>query len=80
MRTTIISDEHFLEMREIATKIWQEYSDEFGYVTEKLARINSFGNVQDNAMVFYRMFDWENQQKFRAMASDEVLQIIEENR
>lgn len=80
MKATIISDEHFLEMREIATKIWQEYSDEFGYVTEKLARINSFGNVQDNAMVFYRMFDWENQQKFRTMASDEVRQIIEENR
>lgn len=79
MKTTLISDEHFLEMREIATKIWQEYSDEFGYVTEKLARINSFGNVQDNAMVFYRMFDWENQQKFKSMASDEVLQIIKEN-
>ena len=79
MRTTIISDEHFLEMREIATKIWQGYSDEFGYVTEKLARINSFGNVQDNAMVFYRMFDWENQQTFKSMASDEVLQIIKEN-
>ena len=79
MKTIIISDEHFLEMREIATKIWQEYSDEFGYVTEKLARINSFGNVQDNAMVFYRMFDWENQQRFKSMASGEVLEIIKEN-
>ena len=76
METRIISDEHFHEMRRIATDIWQGYSDEFGYVTGKLDYINSFGNIGDNALIFYRMFDWQNQQKFRAAASDEVLQII----
>jgi hypothetical protein len=57
------SIEIFNEMRAAATQIWNTYDNQFGYVTEKLNRINSLENIQDNAMVFYRIFDWENQAK-----------------
>lgn len=73
------SQEIFNEMKQIATDIWNTYDNQFGYVTEKLERINSFDNVQDNAMVFYRMFDWQNQAKFRSKASEEVLEYVNNN-
>ncbi len=73
------SQEVFDEMKAIATDIWNTYSNQFGYVDEKLKRINSFSNIQDNAMVFYRMFDWDNQSIFRSKASQEVLEYIEGN-
>jgi hypothetical protein len=60
------SQEIFEEMNSIATLIWKQYDNRYGYVTEKLNYINSFGNVADNAMVFYRMFDNQNQEIFRA--------------
>lgn len=73
------SQEVFDEMKAIATEIWETYDNKHGYVDEKLKRINSFGNIQDNAMVFYRMFDWHNQMAFRSKASQEVLEYIKGN-
>jgi hypothetical protein len=73
------SQEIFNEMKSIATDIWNTYDNQYGYVTEKLDRINSFDNIQDNAMVFYRMFDYINQGKFKASASPEVLEYISKN-
>lgn len=73
------SQEVFNEMKQVATTIWKTYDNQFGYVDEKLERINSFSNIQDNAMVFYRMFDWENQATFRSKASPEVLEYIQNN-
>jgi hypothetical protein len=73
------SEEIFLEMRKIATEIWRTYSDEFGYVSQKLNYINSLENDGDNAMVFYRMFDFINKNTFKQMASREVLDYITEN-
>jgi hypothetical protein len=73
------SIEIFNEMRAAATQIWNTYDNQFGYVTEKLNRINSLENIQDNAMVFYRMFDWENQTKFRNLVSHQTLEYIKNN-
>jgi hypothetical protein len=73
------SQEIFNEMKSIATDIWRGYDDEFGYVTEKLNRINSFDNVEDNAMVFYTMFDSQNQVIFIFKASSEVRNYIKNN-
>ena len=70
----------FEEMKSAAIAVWQTYDNEFGYVTEKLERVNSITNVQDNAMVFYRMFDYENQAKMRARLSPEAINYINENR
>jgi hypothetical protein len=74
------SIEIFNEMKTIASSIWRDnYSDEYGYVSEKLDYINSFGNISDNAMVFYRMFDYPNQRKFQEMSTIPVIIYIEEN-
>lgn len=73
------SQEIFDEMKNIATQIWEGYDNSYGYVDEKLSRINSFGNIQDNSMVFYRMFDTHNQEKFRSFSSPEVLDYIKNN-
>ena len=74
------SQEIFNEMKSIATQIWSTYDNQYGYVTEKLSYINSINNIQDNAMVFYRMFDNNNQETFRANASNEVLEYIKNNK
>jgi hypothetical protein len=74
------SQEIYNEMKSIATQIWETYDNRYGYVTEKLGYINSIDNIQDNAMVFYRMFDSQNQETFRANASNEVLNYIKNNK
>lgn len=73
------SIEIFNEMRVAATQIWNTYDNQFGYVTEKLNRINGLENIQDNAMVFYRMFDWENQTIFKTLVSESTLNYIKNN-
>lgn len=69
----------FQEMKDAATQIWNTYNNKFGYVDEKMSRVNKLENIQDNAMVFYRMFDSINQAKFRSLVSDEVLDYIQNN-
>ena len=73
------SDEIFNEMKDAAIKVWETYDNEFGYVTEKVERINSIRNYQDNVMVFYRMFDHINQYKMRNGLSQEALDYIKNN-
>ena len=74
------SQQVFNEMQEIALKIWNRYDNTYGYVSEKVDRVKGIDNFQDNAMVFYRMFDNNNQETFRANASNEVLEYIENNK
>lgn len=73
------AQEIFDEMKSIATDIWNTYDNQYGYVTKKLDRINSFDNIEDNAMVFYRMFDTQNQMTFFFKASPEVKVYIKNN-
>lgn len=73
------SEEIFNEMINIASLIWLQYDNEFGYVTEKLNIINSITNYEDNVMAVYRMFDYINQSKFVALASKDVLEYIKNN-
>lgn len=73
------TDEVFEEMKQAATKIWSGCDNEFGYVDEKMDRINARVNIQDNAMVFYREFDHINQAKMREGLSDEALNYIRKN-
>ena len=76
---TAPSDEVFEEMRKIAISIWSTYDDTFKYATKKIDFVNSINNVEDNAMVFYRMFDSHNQYRFRESASKEILEYIRNN-
>ena len=74
------SKEIFDDMLQAATKVWQTYSDEFGYVTEKLNRINSLENYRNNAMVMYRMFDHINQGKMlKNLENMESMFYIQQN-
>jgi len=67
----------FNEIKNTAINIWKDnYSDEFGYVTEKLDIINSLSNYKDNVMICYRMFDSTNQYKMRNIISQEALEYI----
>lgn len=73
------TEDVFNKMINIATIIWLQYDDEFGYVTEKLDIINNIHNYQDNVMATYRMFDPVNQAKFRKLAPEDVLTYINNN-
>lgn len=74
------SEEVFIEMKSAAIHIWNTYDNTFGYATEKLDRVNSITNIQDNAMVFYRMFDMVNQGKMERLLSNESLNYINKNK
>ncbi len=76
MRIETPTQEIFDEMKSIASDIWNTYDNSYGYVDEKMERINSFDNIQDNAMVFYRMFDGYNKKTFKDKASPQVLKYI----
>jgi hypothetical protein len=73
------SIEIFNDMKQAATQVWGTYDNEYGYVDEKLNYVNGLNNIQDNAMVFYRMFDWENQRKFKQLVNEETLEYIKNN-
>jgi hypothetical protein len=73
------SQEIFDEMKAIATEIWNTYDNKYGYVDEKLGRLSYLTNVEDNAMICYRMFDWINQSIFKSKASEDVLNYIKNN-
>jgi hypothetical protein len=75
------SQQIFDEMKAAAIAVWSEnYSNEFGYVTEKTDRINGLNNIQDNAMVFFRMFDWINQDKMIDKLGTDAINYINANR
>jgi hypothetical protein len=73
------SIEIFNDMKQAATQVWGTYDNEYGYVDEKLNYVNGLSNIQDNAMVFYRMFDWENQRKFKQLVNEQTLDYIKNN-
>lgn len=55
--------EVFEDIKKCATDIWNTYSDQFGYRSEKLDRIKDLENVSDNAWYIVAMFDGSNQAK-----------------
>lgn len=73
------SEQIFNEIKEAATKVWNTKDNTYGYVTEKLERVNSITNYEDNVMICYRMFDASNQSLMRAELSDEAIEYINNN-
>jgi hypothetical protein len=69
---TAPSDEIFNDIKENAIKIWMTYSDEFGYQTEKVQRVNRLQNIEDNAWYIVAMFDCNNQEKLLEMVKPET--------
>jgi hypothetical protein len=77
---TTPSDAIFEDMKKAAISVWETFDNEYGYVDEKVSRVNSIPNIQDNAMTFFRMFDAGNQMKMISRISDETYIYISENR
>lgn len=73
------SQEIFNEMKQKAISIWSSYDNTYGYVAEKLDIIEAVSNHGGNAMMFFRMFDNQNQIKFLAGLSEEAKQYIVSN-
>lgn len=71
-----LTDAQFKELKENAIKIWESYDDEFGYATEKIARVNEITNMRDNWITIWGMFDSTNQQILISMISDETYDAI----
>lgn len=55
--------EEFDDMKSAATEVWNGMDNTYGYVDEKLARIEGVQNVGDNFMYLFAMFDMDNQRK-----------------
>jgi len=70
------TDEIFEEIKQAATKVWNTYDNQFGYVDEKVNAIKDIGNIQDNAMYMVAMFDSKNQAKLKAILSDDANDFI----
>ena len=73
------TNEIFNEIKLASISVWETYDNTYGYVTEKLEYINRLENIQDNVMVFYRMFDWINQAKMLNILSEESINYIKKN-
>lgn len=80
MKHTTPSEEIFNEMKKAALEIWNTYNDDYGYATEKKDRVNSITNIQDNVMVFYRMFDRANQMRMENKLSEKARDYIAKNK
>jgi hypothetical protein len=63
-------------MKRLAIEIWNTYSDEFGYRSEKVDKIKDLENAGDNFMYIFAMFDHINQSKLIASASSELKKEI----
>ena len=68
--------EIFNDIKENAIKIWNTYSDEFGYRSEKINRIKNIKNIQDNAWYIVAMFDSNNQAKLLSMVNPKTGNMI----
>lgn len=55
-------DAIFNDIKKQSIALWKaRYSDEYGYVTEKIKRINEIKNYKDNWGSIFGMFDHQNQ-------------------
>lgn len=63
----------FNDIKKQSIALWKaRYSDEFGYVTEKVQRINEIENYKDNWGSIFGMFDHQNQGLLMGMIQPET--------
>ena len=70
------TQKQFDELKAESIKIWTGYSNQFGYVDEKVGRIAEITNVSDNFMYMVAMFDSPNQQKLADALSPETKKAV----
>lgn len=66
------ADHIFNEVKEKAKEIWNTYDNSFGYVTEKISRLEKVENIKDNMMHIVAMFDTFNQKRLSLILSNEA--------
>ncbi len=77
MNYTAPSQEVFDEIKEGAIAVWKRYDDTFGYASEKINRVQSINNIEDNWGFIVSMFDIHNKQKlFEILQSDEAKGLV----
>lgn len=74
----MIDDILFNELKDAAIKVWRGYDDTHGYATEKIDRVNSIKNIQDNYGGIIGMFDYKNQRKLYDYVSDDSKKLIDD--
>lgn len=76
---TAPSNECFEELKARAIQIWESYDAESPqYATEKVSRIFSITNVDDNFMYIFAMFDVNNQRRVVDGLSDATKDALRE--
>lgn len=69
---TAPSEEAFQDLKRACMMVWNQYDDSYGYASEKIKRIESIGNIEDNFMYMLAMFDYKNQMKVASLISEET--------
>lgn len=71
-----VSDKTFENIKQSACKVWEKYSDEFGYRSGKLDRIKDLENIRDNREFILAMFDLDNLASAISYMSEEAREEI----
>lgn len=78
-----VSDKTFENIKQSACIVWENYSDEFGYRSEKLDRIKDLENIGNNWEYILAMFDSDNLELaieyMDDMAIEEIRPYMEKN-
>jgi hypothetical protein len=72
----ILTDGIFTEVRSLVTKIWNTFDNEFGYVDEKMAVVNSLPQEWTSVIQMIRMFHVLIQRRIFEALSDEANESI----
>ena len=77
-RYQIIENKIFNEIKAKSIEVWKTYDNQFGYIDEKVTRINSITNFKDNCTFIVAMFDMQNQNKLLNLVGDETKEWLSE--
>lgn len=71
------NQEIFNDIKINAINIWRTYDNTYGYVDEKVGRIEKIENVSDNCAYIVGMFDSNNQNQLYWAVKDETKKWLE---
>ena len=72
------SNEIFNEIKRASIELWNTYDNEFGYVDEKVDRIEHIKNIADNTCYMVAMFDSMNQHKLLKLTKEPAKTWLQE--
>lgn len=76
---TAPSDQVFEDMKKACLEVWKQYENEPGdYYESKVSQIKDIGNIKDNFMYMFAMFDSINQRKCVDLLNEQTKQELRE--